>query len=401
MLDIDAARAAIREEGLAGWLFLTMQHRDEIAAAALDIPRAATCSRPWAFVIRAEGPPVRIVHGIEPSLLDHLPGALVRYGARDEFRAALCRAMPRGSRVAAQFSPDIPVGSFLDHGTAVMLQALGIVLVSSAGLVARCLGSLDAEAARSHDQAALVLHDAVRDTWDWIARAFARAEPVTEAAARDRLARQLSAAGLASDAPPLVAAGANSANPHYDLAGDGAVIHEGDVVQFDVWARQDSPAAVYADISWVGVAARQPAASQVDVFSAVVEAREAALEAIAAALAGKRAISGRTVDEVARAAIARRGYARGLRHRTGHSIGRRVHGYGVNLDSVEFPDGRSLGEGACFSVEPGIYLDLFGMRSEVDCCIREGRLVVTGRERQRELLLLGGSAGAGARVDRA
>jgi hypothetical protein len=394
MLDIDGARAAIRGEGLDGWLFLSMQHRDEIAAAALDIPRGATSSRPWAFVIRADGPPVRIVHGIEPSLLDHLPGSLERYESRDAFRQALSRAMPGGARIAAQFSPDIPVGSFLDHGTAVMLEGLGVTLVPSAGLVARCLGALDGEGARSHDEAALVLHDAVRDAWGRIAQALASGTPVTEARAQAWLVERLSAAGLVSDAPPLVASGANSANPHYDVHGDGAVLCRGDVVQFDVWARQDSPSAVYADISWVGVAARQPEALQAEVFSAIVEARESALEAIGSALAGGRAVRGRDVDEVARAVIGRRGFARGLRHRTGHSIGRRVHGYGVNLDCIEFPDGRPLGEGACFSVEPGIYLDGFGMRTEVDCRISGGRLVVTGRGRQRALLVLGSGSGA-------
>lgn len=399
MLDIDGAREAIRGEGLDGWLFLTMQHRDEIAAAALDIPRGATSSRPWAYLVRADGPPVRIVHGIEPSLLDHLPGSLERYVSRDAFREALSRAMPRGTRIAAQFSPDIPVGSFLDHGTAVMLQELGVTLVPSAGLVARCLGSLDGEGARSHDEAALVLHDAVQEAWRGIARAFDSGTPVTEALAQAWLAEKLSAAGLASDAPPLVASGANSANPHYDVRGDGAVIRGGDVVQFDIWARQDSPSAVYADISWVGVAARQPAALQAEVFAAVVEAREAALEAIGSALAGGRAVSGRDVDEVARAVIGRRGFARGLRHRTGHSIGRRVHGYGVNLDCIEFPDGRLLGEGACFSVEPGIYLDGFGMRTEVNCRISGGRLVVTGRERQQALLVLGNGDGPARAVE--
>ena len=398
MLDIEGARTAIREEGLDGWLFLTMQHRDEIAAAALDIPRQATNTRPWAFLVRAQAEPVRIVSEIEPSILDHLPGQSERYHARAAFRAALSRAMPPGSRIAAQFSPDIPVGSFLDHGTALVLQALGVTLVSSAGLVARCLGALDPAGARSHDEAALVLYDAVAGAWARIRQAFESGAGVTEACVQEWISEQLSAAGLVSEAPPLVAAGQNSANPHYDVRGDGAVIRPGDVVQLDVWARQDSPQAVYADISWVGVAAHSPTGPQRTAFDAVARARESALETIGRALAEGRAIRGRDVDEAARAAIERLGYGGGLRHRTGHSIGRRVHGYGVNLDCVEFPDDRPLREGACFSVEPGIYLEGFGMRTEVDCCIRNGGLVVTGRERQRGLLTLAhgtGDDGAG------
>ena len=388
MLDIDAARTAIREEGLDGWLFMTMHHRDEIADTALGIPREATNTRPWAYLLLRGGDPVRIVHEIEPSILDHLPGVTVRYHARDAFRAALSGALPAGSRVAAQFSPDIPVGSFLDHGTALMLQALGIQVLSSANLVARCLGALDPEGIRSHDAAALVLYDSVAAAWKRIGEALGSGRTVREAEVQGWLSDSLSAAGLVSDAPPLVAAGVNSANPHYDMRGPGAAISPGDVVQFDVWAREDTPAAVYADISWVGVAAVEPTDEQRTAFHAVAQAREVALELMSRVLAEGRVIRGRDVDEAARACIEGLGYGRGLRHRTGHSIGHRVHGYGVNLDCIEFPDSRPLAEGACFSVEPGIYLESFGMRSEVDCRIQAGALVVTGRERQRALLTL-------------
>jgi len=84
-----------------------------------------------------------------------------------------------------------------------------------------------------------------------------------------------------------------------------------------------------------------------------------------------------------------RGFADSIRHRTGHSIGTRVHGYGVNLDSVEFPDERLLTEGACFSVEPGVYGDQQGLRSEIDCLIHDGRLHVSGTGRQTRLLTIG------------
>jgi len=388
MLDIHGARQAIREEGLDGWLFLTMHHRDEIADTALGIGREKMNSRPWAYVIAADRPPVRIVHEIEASILEHLPGESVRYHARDAFRQALGRALPRGWRVAAQFSSDIPVGSFLDHGTALLLESLGVTLVSSAGLVARCLGALDPQGARSHDAAALILYNAVAEAWGRLSRALGRGEQVHEAEVQRWIAGLLSAAGLVSDAPPLVASGVHSADPHYSIAAQGALIRQGDVVQFDVWAKQDSPEAVYADISWLGVASQEPTAEQQAVFDAVVQAREAAIELLELSIAEGREVRGAEVDEAARGCLQRLGFAHAIRHRTGHSIGRRVHGYGVNLDSVEFPDSRPLREGACFSIEPGIYLEGFGMRTEVNCCIRNARLVITGRERQRDLLRL-------------
>jgi Xaa-Pro aminopeptidase len=168
----------------------------------------------------------------------------------------------------------------------------------------------------------------------------------------------------------------------------GESLAPGDVVQFDVWAKERSPGAIFGDISWAGILAPEPDPKARAVFETVVAAREAALDFIRARLASGTPVTGADVDRATREIISSRGFAGGLRHRTGHSIGERVHGFGVNLDSVEFPDERRLREGSCFSVEPGIYLDGFGIRTEVDAYISEGSLVVCGGERQARLLLV-------------
>ena len=200
----------------------------------------------------------------------------------------------------------------------------------------------------------------------------------------------IAGAGLVSDGPVLAAAGEASADPHYESAGRGRRLARGEVLQLDLWAREPGERAVFADISWVGVLAPRPDADQERVFEAVVAARDAALAAIAAGPAA--GIAGADVDRVARDEIAARGFAAGLRHRTGHSIGTRVHGYGVNLDGIEFPDRRRLREGSCFSIEPGIYLERFGMRTEIDAIVRGGRPEVTGGPAQTRLLDLGGTS---------
>ena len=138
MTDVARIARAIREAGLSGWLFYNQFHRDEISDLALDIPRATHNSRPWAYVVPAEGEPTRIVHAIEPGILDHLPGRLVRCTARDELFAAIGAALGPGARLAAQFSAAFPVSSFLDHGTARLIEGLGIRLVSSEELIVDC-----------------------------------------------------------------------------------------------------------------------------------------------------------------------------------------------------------------------------------------------------------------------
>lgn len=389
MLDVARTARAIREAGLSGWLFYNQFHRDEISDLALDVPRATHNSRPWAWILPAAGEPTRVVHAIEPGILDHLPGRLVRCTSRGELVAAVAGALPRGARVAAQFSESFPVISFLDHGTARLFERAGIRLASSEDLVVDGLGTLDAEAEASHRRAALALHTVVRGTWARIRATSASGGILYEADVLAWMAGLIADAGLDSGGPVLAAAGEASADPHYESAGRGRRLAPGDVVQLDLWAREPGERTVFADISWVGVLAPRPTAEQERVFAAVVAARDAASRAIEAGITA--GIAGADVDRAARDVIEGLGFASGLRHRTGHSIGTRVHGYGVNLDDVEFPDRRRLREGSCFSIEPGIYLERFGMRTEVDAIVRGGRLEVTGGPAQTRLLDLGGT----------
>jgi Xaa-Pro aminopeptidase len=290
--------------------------------------------------------------------------------------------------VAADYSTGIPVGSFLDHGMALFLESVGAVLTPAEGLVARCLGTIDQRGRESHERAGRVLYAAIEGAWTKLAAAMRGGRLVREGEVRDWIAQAVADAGMECEGSPVAGAGRHTADPHFGVVGSGSALEPGDVVQFDVWAREKSPGAIYADISWLGVCAPSPTASQRQVFDAVLEAREAALSFLERGFAQGAPVRGADVDRAAREVLARRGFAEGIRHRTGHSIGIRVHGFGVNLDSVEFPDERLITEGACFSIEPGIYLEQFGMRTEIDCCIHDGRPEVTGGGRQTALLTL-------------
>jgi len=388
MPDIQKSQKAIREEGLSAWLFYNVFHRDEIAELVLEVPADRSNTRPWVCILFADRPPIKIAHVIEPAILGHLPGETILYSTREEFSRAVARVLPANGKVAADYSTGIPVGSFLDHGMALFLQSLGAALVSAEGLVARYLGTIDRQGRESHERAGGVLHAAIHDAWSKLAAAMREGRAVHEGEARDWIARRLSDAGLEYEGHPVAGAGRHTADPHFAVSGSGAAFGKGDIVQFDVWAREKSLGAVYADISWLGVCAAAPTPAQGQVFEAVIEAREAALSFLERGFAQGTPVRGADVDRVTRAVLVRRGFEKCIRHRTGHSIGTRVHGFGVNLDSVEFPDERVITEGSSFSIEPGIYLEQFGMRTEIDCCIRGGRPEVTGGERQTALLTL-------------
>ena len=109
------------------------------------------------------------------------------------------------------------------------------------------------------------------------------------------------------------------------------------------------------------------------------EARDAALDLLRKRLEAGRPVTGAEVDQAARNVVARAGYGEAFLHRTGHSIGLRAHGDGVNNDDFETHDGRRHLPDTCFSIEPGIYLaGRFGVRSEIDVCLPGGKVELRG-----------------------
>ncbi|HYL91521.1 MAG TPA: M24 family metallopeptidase, partial [Alphaproteobacteria bacterium] len=193
--------------------------------------------------------------------------------------------------------------------------------------------------------------------------------------------------GLITEDLPIVAVNGNSGNPHYEPKAEGSSrMKPGDFVLLDLWAKTSAPEAVYYDITWTGVIG-SPSEQQQKVFEIVCNARDAGVKKAQDAFAAKRKIGGWEVDQATREVITSAGYGQYFTHRTGHSIGTSVHGNGANMDNLETKDDREIIPNTCFSVEPGIYLPEFGVRSEVNVLIHNGAAEVTGKI-QRELVLI-------------
>jgi Xaa-Pro aminopeptidase len=312
------------------------------------------------------------------------------YASRREFLSHLKEMAAGAAEVACNFSAEVPAISHLDHGTARMLEESGFILRSASSLIQRVLGGLDSKGIESHRRAAVALWDIVAEVWQRLRKQMRSDAPLWETTVQGWIMEMFEELGLTTHSPPIVAAGRNSADPHYSPetggAGRGAALVAGQVLQLDLWAKAKTPDSVYADISWVGVLDTRIPRKAADVFAAVAEARDLAVDYIGKSLAAGRSVSGQEVDREVRAFLEASGYGANLRHRTGHGIDQEVHGFGVNLDSVEFPDRRLLLEGSCFSVEPGVYLDEFGMRTEINVYISGSKPVVSGKKPQHELL---------------
>lgn len=380
--ELDVMQEAIWREGYDGWLFCNFHHRDKLSDEILHIPPLSTNSRWWVYAIPTQGNPLKIVQGVEAAVLDELPGEKVVYRGRDDFIAAL-RPLG-GKRWGVHVSETLTPVSYLDAGMAGTFEAAGLDLVSAAGLVQRFKGLLDNRGIEAHEKAAAHLYDIVTIAWDRIKNAYTCNVPIHEGDIRALMLEELKKRNLITDHPPIVAAGVHTGDPHYDFSGLGALIHEGDTIQFDLWAKEQG--AVYADISWVGVFAVTAPPEVEKAFADLVCAREGTYRFIEEELERGQRPSGAAVDQRTREILIGLGYEPFIKHRTGHGIDTECHGSGVNIDSVEFPDSRLLLDGSCFSLEPGLYFSSFGLRTEIDVYIMQGKPVVSGGERQFSVL---------------
>jgi Xaa-Pro aminopeptidase len=380
-MQLDAIQAALREAQLDGWLFYDHHHRDPIAYRILGLSDGLHITRRWYYFVPSSGEPRKLVHRIESGRLDPLPGRAHLYSSWQELESGLRQMLTGASRIAMQYSPRnaIMYVSMVDAGTIEVLRELGKTIVSSADLVSRFEAVLTPEQEKSHYEAQGKI-DAILDAGFREVGRRVRSGGATEYEMVQWLQHAMADAGLVWEHGPNVSVNANSANSHYEPTLEThSPIHSGDFLLIDIWARPDREDTTFYDITWTGVVDRDPTAQEQAVFNIVRNARDAAITKIKQAFAAGKPIAGWEADDAARAVIREAGYAESFTHRTGHNIATDLHGNGAHLDNLETHDERLLLPHTCFSVEPGIYLKDFGIRSEVNMITGDHEARVTGR----------------------
>jgi Xaa-Pro dipeptidase len=385
-LDVTAVQTALAAEGVDGWLLYDFHGLNPIAIEVAGVNRGGghLATRRWYYLIPASGEPRGLVHAIERGALDHLPGSKTRYAGRDELEAGL-RDLLRGvRRVAMEYSPlcAIPYIARVDAGTIELVRQLGAEVVSSGDLVQRFATVWDEAAVETHRRASAALYRIKDRAFDAVAERLRAGTPTTEYDIQQLMAGWFQDEGLISDSPPIVAAQENAGNPHYmPTAAVSRGIRPGEIVLLDLWGKLDRPAAVFADITWVGYTGAQVPDRYERAFATVAAARDAAVSLVQQAAGngpGGEALRGWQVDRAASSVLRGAGYGGNVLHRTGHSLGESVHGNGVNMDDYETHDDRRLLAGTGFTIEPGLYFDDFGVRSEINMIVRDRDAVVTG-----------------------
>lgn len=383
-LSILDVQKRISAQGFDGWLLYDFRKTNDLACRFLGIGDDVFVTRRFFYWIPRSGDPVKIVHRIEPRVLQHLPGKELKYSSWQELEKCLADTLSGSKKVCMEYSPRnaVPTVSKVDAGTAETVSSCGIKIGSSADILQHYISVWTSEQFASHRQAAAVLQDGVEQAWKLIATSLKNKTPIDEWQVQQFLLSVFEKGGCCTDVPPICAVNAHSADPHYSPEKDtAATIQEGDFILIDVWCKLKEAGSVYADITRVAVAAEKATPKQQQIFDVVRAGRDAAMAFLEKRLSAGEDVQGWEVDRICRDAIGKVGYGAFFTHRTGHSIGEKDHGDGANIDDFETREERQLLPGTCFSIEPGVYLPgEFGIRLEDDVYIDPdgSRMHVTG-----------------------
>ncbi|MBE3565755.1 MAG: aminopeptidase P family protein [Thermogemmatispora sp.] len=392
-MNLERIQQALQEERLQGWLFYDFRRSNSIAHRILELPREQMFTRRWFYWVPAQGEPIALVSAVEPHVLRSLPGEQRIFRSWQELHAQLRDLFQPGWRIAMEYSPHnaIPYLSLVDAGTIELVRSYGVEIVSSADLAQHFVARLTPQQIASHREAGRRLIAAKDRLLEELTSDLQAGRTLNEYSVQQRFLALMRAQGLLVEEPPLIAVNGNAGNPHYaPTAEHHSPIRQGDLLLIDFWARLPEPEAIYADYTWMAFVGRQDdiPSRQREVFALVCQARDAGLDFIRQRLATTQPLQAYEVDDVVRTVIARAGYGEAFVHRSGHSITTAEHGEGAHLDNLETHDERRLLPGTCCSLEPGIYLPDFGVRSEINLLIHEREVEVTGVPMQYEIVPL-------------
>ena len=391
--DLKKIQSILKETEFDGWLFFDFRGSNEVAHTILDISPKAHLTRRLYYFIPKSGEPVKILNGIEAFHLDHLPGKKLTYSSHESLHKHIKEALKDAKVIAMEYSPlnANPYVAKVDAGTIELIKSFGKEIKGSGDLISMFAARWTKQQYEENKPVADALYDIVGLAFNFIAKNIKEGSKLNEYDVQQFIMKEFDKRGYETDSPPIVGVNENAANPHYEPGKDqNKPINKGDFVLIDLWARQQKPDAVWADITWVGYVGESVPEKYTKVANVVFQARDKAFNLVNERFTQGKEVRGYEVDAVTRKHISDAGYGDYFIHRTGHSIDTEVHGSGAHMDNFETKDERLILTSTSFSIEPGIYLTGdFGVRSEIDVYITEdGKVLATGKERQKEVVAI-------------
>ncbi len=393
-MNLSEIQTALATLDLDAWLLYDFRGINPISQNVAGLSDAHITRR-WFCLIPAQGEPRWLIHRIETSNFTDVQGEVSLYAGWQELNDEMPKLLAGTKSVAMEYSPDglIPYISRVDAGTLEWVQGFGVEINTSAELAQYVEARLTETQYEGHQKSAHQVLRAKDYAFAWIGDQLRKDHTITEYDVQQQILKQFDEMGLITDHPPIVAVNANSSDPHYaPTATQNQQIKTEDFILIDLWAKQQEPDAVFADTTWVAYAGTTVPNRYVEIFEIVKEARDRGVAFITEKWDANEPIPGYAVDDCVRGYITDKGYGEYFIHRTGHNIGTVIHGNGANLDNLETRDERLLIPGICFSIEPGIYLTDFGVRTEIDVFLtgegKDGVILTTSPVQNQVLPLL-------------
>jgi Xaa-Pro aminopeptidase len=358
---LDDARARLAADKLDGWLLADWQGENPIA---VDVVKPRAPLHRWFYLVTPAGAPQLLCHADDAGAFEIAKPLL--YRTWRELDAQLKLLLRGKKRVAMEHAPHLPALSRVDGGTIELVRAAGVQLVSSGDLVTTLRARWSDAQLASHRAAAVALAGVKDEAFTAIARGLGR---VTEYDIQQRAWRALVERGLEAAEPPIVAAGAHTADPGFVPTPERSErIAAGDVVLFSVAARQKNVRdAVYADLTWVGFVGDRVPDETEHLFAIARDARAAMLALVEERVKKRQPVRGFELDAAARAVAVKAGFGDRLLRPSGHCLDTRRFGDGATFDDASTHDDRQLIARTGYVAEPGLYVTgAFGVRVAVD-----------------------------------
>jgi Xaa-Pro aminopeptidase len=380
------AQEYLNIHGDDGWLLYDYQNMNPIFWETVG--HISNVTRPCWLWIPKNDEPILLTSYVDKgrfSLLDIQVNSFIN---REEMIESLSTILSKQKRILMEYSPSnlLPRVSKVDAGTIELVKQFGVEIIPSGNIIQYATQRWTTQQLKSHTEAAERLTSIVQDTFSHIAENLSLS--IKEYEISDYILSKADENKLVMPEGPVVAINEHSSDPHFHpTIGNSKTIRVGDWILIDLWARISGNDTMYADITWTGFVGDDIPEPYLKIFKIVVTARDKALSTIDKAFRHNEAIEGWEVDKVARDYISESGYGKFFKHRLGHSLGNEAHGNAVNLDNWETTDTRPLIPGIAITIEPGIYLPEFGVRSEIDVYISEDGPEVTTSPQTQVVLI--------------
>lgn len=386
---LDRIQRYLKEEKLDGWLLADFHARNTIAVEFLDLSMHMT--RRWFYLIPSEGEPVALVNKIEKERFASLPGKKLYFSTYHSLEENIPKLLQGAGKLAMEYSRfgRLPYVGLVDAGTIELIRSYGVEVVSSADIVAGFQARLTDVQIEMHKQTATLINSIKDDAFKLIKDFLIKEQTINERMVIDFMMKRFEQEELTTDFAPICAVNANICNPHYDPGADKpSDITKDSLILIDIWGKLKKPHAVFADITWMAYAGEVVPEKYAEEFKLISSARDAAVAYLWEQNGNESTVYGFKVDNACRKVINKAGYGDYFFHRVGHSILEEGHGPGPNIDNFETKDRRKIHTGHLFSIEPGIYLEDYGMRTEIDVLMTEDGPDVTTQPIQQEIIPL-------------